>query len=224
MVAASKEGKPYHHGDLRAALLTAAEAELIEKGVDSFSLRGTAKRAGVSHAAPAHHFRDATALLDAVAAVGFSRLADTMRGEQALAGPGKSEQFVAAGVGYVRFAIDNPEMLELMFGRSRTDGDHPDLARHAEAAFSVLVNAVGHIRGRHVFKSEEGWRDVAACWSMVHGYAQLVISGRMGFVATLEFDEQRGVIEDLMRRALPDSAFRMRDDSAVPTQSGRPSF
>ena len=59
--------KPYHHGDLRAALIAAAEAELIEKGADAFSLRGTAKRAGVSHAAPAHHFRDANALLDALA-------------------------------------------------------------------------------------------------------------------------------------------------------------
>lgn len=205
-----KEGKSYHHGDLRAALLAAAEAELVEKGVDAFSLRETAKRAGVSHAAPAHHFKDATALLSALAAVGFTRLTESMRREQAAAASEKMEQFVGAGVGYVRFAVENPRLFELMFGTSRKGSDDPALVRNAEGAFSVLVNAVGHVRGRHVFQTDVGWRDVAACWSMVHGYAHLVVSGRMGFVAALEFDEQRGVIEDLVRRTLPSGTSRER--------------
>ena len=66
--------KDYHHGDLRNALLAAAREELIEKGPEKFSLRGCAKRAGVSHAAPAHHFKDTEALLQAVAADGFAQL------------------------------------------------------------------------------------------------------------------------------------------------------
>jgi len=200
--ARKNKDKPYHHGDLRAALLDAAEAELIEKGIDAFSLRGAAKRAGVSHAAPAHHFRDANALLDALAAAGFARLTEAMRREQAAAGPEKKAQLTAAGIGYVRFALDTPELLQLMFGRSRGKGEDPELQRNSEAAFSVLVNGVGAVRGREAFQSEAGWRDVAACWSMVHGYAQLAIAGKMGFVTGLDFEQQRGLIEDLVRRAL----------------------
>jgi AcrR family transcriptional regulator len=204
--AAKSKDKPYHHGDLRAALIAAAEAELIEKGVDAFTLRGTAKRAGVSHAAPAHHFKDSMALLNALASVGFARLTATMKEEQEAADPGKRPQLTAAGIGYVRFALDNPELLQLMFGTSRKESDDPDLVRNADAAFSVLVNAVGNLRGRHVFKTEEGWRDVAAAWSMVHGYAQLVISGKLGFVARLGLDEQRSLIEDIVSRSVPEQA------------------
>src|SRR5688572_25193146 len=67
----------YHHGDLRAALISAAEEELVEKGVDGFTLRGCARRAGVSHAAPAHHFKDVRALFTALATIGLRRLAET---------------------------------------------------------------------------------------------------------------------------------------------------
>lgn len=204
--AQKRRQKPYHHGDLRAALLEAAEAELIEKGVDAFSLRGAAKRAGVSHAAPAHHFKDSNALLDALAAAGFARLNAAMREEQAKAGQDKKAQLTGIGIGYVHFALANPELLQLMFGASRRRGDDPELQRNSEAAFSVLVNGVGSVRGREAFQSEAGWRDVAACWSMVHGYAQLAIAGKMTFVTGLDFDEQRGLIEDLVRRALPEQA------------------
>ena len=127
-----------------------------------------------------------------------------MKNEQSVAGSGKKAQLTAAGIGYVRFALGNPELLQLMFGTSRRSGGDPELQRNSEAAFSVLVNGVGSVRGRDAFKGEAGWRDVAACWSMVHGYAQLAIAGKMAFVTGLDFDEQRGLIEDLVRRALPE--------------------
>lgn len=205
-MAAAKAGKdkPYHHGDLRAALIRAAEDELIDKGADAFSLRAAAKRAGVSHAAPAHHFRDANVLLDALAASGFARLTAAMKGEQAAAEPDGKAQLTAAGIGYVRFALDNPELLQLMFGTARRRGDDAELRRASEAAFSVLVNGVGQARGREVFRSDAGWRDVAACWSMAHGYAQLAIAGKMGFVTGLDFERQRDLIADLMGRTLAD--------------------
>jgi AcrR family transcriptional regulator len=200
----AKEPNRYHHGDLRQALLVAAEQELVDKGVDAFSLRGTAKRAGVSHAAPAHHFKDAMALLDTVAAVGFDRLTRTMREEQAEAGIDKQAQFIGAGIGYVRFALENPDMLQLMFGTSRRASNDPALAASADAAFSVLVNAVRTVRGSEAFKGESGWRDVAAAWSMVHGYAQLAISGKMAFATQRDFTEQRNLIADILGRALPE--------------------
>ncbi|MEO0497745.1 MAG: helix-turn-helix domain-containing protein, partial [Pseudomonadota bacterium] len=70
--ARTKRG-PYHHGDLREALLTAAEVELTDRGIEGLSLRGVAKRAGVSHAAPAHHFGDKAGLLTALTTIGFQR-------------------------------------------------------------------------------------------------------------------------------------------------------
>ena len=202
MTTRGSERKPYHHGDLRSALIAAAEAELTENGVDGFSLRATAKRAGVSHAAPAHHFRDAGALLDAVAAEGFARLTAAMKEEQAQASPEPMAQLAAAGIGYVRFAMANPQMFQLMFAPSRRGSAEAALRRNADAAFSVVVNAVGGLRGREAMRTEAGWRDSAACWAMAHGYAQLAVAGRMDFATGLAFERQTEVIGDLMRRAV----------------------
>lgn len=199
---ADARSKPYHHGELRAALLTAAETELIEKGEDGFSLRSTAKRAGVSHAAPAHHFRDVAALLHGLAQVGFERLTVVMKDEQARADGDAAAQFVAAGVGYVRFATENTHLFHLMFG-GRGAGAKPDsLSKAADAAFSVLANAVAKLRGPEALQSEGGWRDITACWSMMHGYAHLVIGGKMGWLTDQSFAAQRPVIEDMVRRAM----------------------
>jgi AcrR family transcriptional regulator len=129
----------YHHGDLRAALLQAGEAELAANGRLGFTLRGTAKRAGVSHAAPAHHFRDANALLAALAARGFRRLEAAMREAQANAPPDPRAQLIAAGVGYFRFGYNNPALLQLMFG-PELNGDHGDAELQAAsgASFDLL--------------------------------------------------------------------------------------
>ncbi len=111
--------KPYHHGDLRAALLAAGEAELTEKGVEGFSLRAVAKRAGVSHAAPAHHFGDVGGLLTALAAEGFRRFQATLDAREAGIGDPR-ERAVAAGLGYMEFAMARPALFRLVFaGRSR---------------------------------------------------------------------------------------------------------
>ncbi len=90
---------PYHHGALREALLSAAEAELSEKGVEACSLRGVAKRAGVSHAAPAHHFVDVRGLLTALAERGFRRFVETQKLAMSQAAPDPVSQLVASGVG-----------------------------------------------------------------------------------------------------------------------------
>lgn len=192
----------YHHGELREALLAAAEMELTEKGEDGFSLRSTAKRAGVSHAAPAHHFRDVTALLHGLAQRGFERLTATMKEEQAEAGDDAEALYVAAGVGYIRFAAENPALFQLMFGARSHHDATTGLAKAGDASFSVLVNAVARLRGAEFLKTEKGWQDVAAAWMMVHGYAHLAIGGKLGWLTEQPFDRQRPVIADLVRRAL----------------------
>lgn len=192
----------YHHGDLRNALLVAAEEELIDKGPEKFSLRGCAKRAGVSHAAPSHHFKDTEALLQAVAAMGFARLTDALHAEQRDAPEDPKAQLVAGGIGYVRFGISNPQLFNLMFGGHAHDVKDDALQKNGESAFSVLVNSVAKVRGQAAFQTESGWRDVTALWSMVHGYTQLASGNRMNYVTDRSFDDQRPYIEDMIMRII----------------------
>ncbi|MEM8540340.1 MAG: TetR/AcrR family transcriptional regulator [Pseudomonadota bacterium] len=192
----------YHHGDLRNALLAAAEEELVDKGPEKFSLRGCAKRAGVSHAAPAHHFSDTEALLQALAARGFARLTDELQALQKTAPPDPRAQLIAAGVGYVHFGINNPQLFNLMFGGHAHQMKYEELQKNGEATFSVLVNSVAKVRGQAAFQTEEGWRDVTALWSLAHGYAQLASGNKMNYVTDRPFDEQRPYIEDMLLRII----------------------
>src|SRR4029450_13468313 len=128
----------YHHGDLRVVLLEAGEAELAERGIEGFSLRGVAKRAGVSHAAPAHHFRDANGLLTALAAEGFRRFVDKQRLRQQAADKDALSQLVAAGMGYIDFAMAHPALFRLMFSSDRPDHEAGELQGAARAAYTQL--------------------------------------------------------------------------------------
>lgn len=190
----------YHKDGLRDTLLVAAEEQLIEGGVERFSLRGCAKRAGVSHAAPAHHFKDTASLLQALAGIGFSRMAKAMADEMERAEPDHQDQLVASGLGYVGFAISNPQLFSLMFGGYVRQIEDKELQRNSDATFSILVNAIAKLRGQTSFRTESGWRDVTAVWSLVHGYAQLSVAGKMEFATGRPFDEQRVFIADMLKR------------------------
>lgn len=134
------EGKPYHHGNLRAALLTAAEQTLRERGIDQVSLRDLARQAGVSHGAPGRHFRDRQALLDALAAMGYARLTDEIATATEKANDDFKAQLGAVAATYVRFAIENGALLELMFTtgkREKTEGADP-AADSAERPYAIL--------------------------------------------------------------------------------------
>jgi AcrR family transcriptional regulator len=108
-------GRPYHHGNLRAALLAEAEQTLRDQGIGQLSLRDLARQAGVSHAAPRRHFADRQALLDALAEVGYLRLADQLRAALDTAGDDYQARLRAAASAYVRFAIRDAALLELMY-------------------------------------------------------------------------------------------------------------
>jgi AcrR family transcriptional regulator len=108
-------GRPYHHGNLRAALLAEAEQTLRDQGIGELSLRDLARQAGVSHAAPRRHFADRQALLDALAEVGYLRLGDEVRAAIDAAGDDYEARLRAAASAYVRFAIHDAALLELMY-------------------------------------------------------------------------------------------------------------
>jgi AcrR family transcriptional regulator len=198
--------RPYHHGDLRAALLTAAEEELTERGTEGFSLRSVAKRAGVSHAAPAHHFGDVAGLLTALCTAGFRRFLAMQALREAAAPPDSHEQLLAAGLGYVDFALAYPALFRLMFGSDRPIRAEADLADAGAAAFVHLVTQVVAAGGEGVAPDRPDLTmsaDVAAVWATAHGLADLIGTGPMLSVRALPQAERDALLRDVIARALP---------------------
>lgn len=194
----------YHHGDLRNALLVAAEEELAEKGIEGFSLRGVAKRAGVSHAAPAHHFHDTGDMLTALATIAAERLTASMRAAMAAADRSPRAQFIASGVGYVHFALDNPALFQLLFGSKRPDSADKTLQIHASEAFMTLVNCVRAISGSDPMADDDGRLQIAAAWSMVHGLANLLIANRLAFAQPMLAADFDATLARLIGRVAPE--------------------
>jgi AcrR family transcriptional regulator len=193
----------YHHGDLRKALIEAAEAELAENGVEGFTLRGCAKRAGVSHAAPAHHFKDANALLTALAVVAAERLYDSMESRHGRAEKTPRAQLIASGVGYVEFALANPALFRLLFGSDRPDASDENLHRQSGAAFMVLVSDVAALTGADPMGSDSGQLTIAAAWSLVHGIANLLIANRLDFLKPMLERDFEATMIGLIERIVP---------------------
>lgn len=165
----------YHHGELRRALVETALAVIEREGVGALSLRDLSRRLGVSHAAPAHHFRDRSALLTAVATDGFERLSAALAAAAERA-PSGAPRLEALGRAYVRFAQDHPAAFRVMFGRelSELDPPPPELAAAGQRAFARLVEAVTQALAAGPAEGRPAAEDVAfACWSVVHGAATL---------------------------------------------------
>lgn len=165
--------RPYHHGDLRNAVIEAALSLLKERGVEGVTLRQCAARAGVSHGAPGHHFGDLKGVLTAIAALGFE--GQVARQEEALEGLNDPVDRVAAlGGAYVGFAVTHPEHFSLMFRRDRLRLDDPDFQAAADRAGELFVEESNRCYGHR--QDARHLRDMM--WSMVHGYASLLISGQ----------------------------------------------
>ena len=155
----------YHHGDLRRTLLAQTASAIAEDGVARLSMRALAKRAGVSNAAPTYHFGDKAGLLTALAAEGFDLLAEAM------ADAGDGQGLVARGVAYVEFALRCPSHFTVMFQPRLLHDDDPELAAARQRAWGAL--SVGVDEARSGPDADFG----VASWSLVHGYATLVLSG-----------------------------------------------
>ncbi|MFC1661520.1 TetR/AcrR family transcriptional regulator [Gemmatimonadota bacterium] len=170
----------YHHGDLREALVNAALRTLDAESLEAVTLRRLAREAGVSHAAPYHHFPDLDSLLAAVAARGFQILRGEMSGKAVGAVTEPFPRLQAAGTAYVTFAVTRPELFRLMFsGRWKDMARFPDLQEAEHLAFGALqemiVGAMGRGGGRpHVVAAA-----ARAAWALVHGIAMLLVDGQM---------------------------------------------
>jgi AcrR family transcriptional regulator len=169
--------KPYHHGDLRAALLAAA-ADLLEKdGAEGVSLRAVARAVGVSQTAPYNHFDSKEALLVALAGEGFSALHRSQEHALAALRPG-SDALEALGLDYVKFAIGRPQRYRLMFGVGLKDRCALATVDEVKRASFEPLHAI--LRAR-TGDTDPTTLDAAAvgAWAFVHGLASLVIDGSL---------------------------------------------
>jgi AcrR family transcriptional regulator len=217
----------YHHGDLRRALLRAAEEAIAENGVAALSMRDLARRAGVSHAAPTHHFSDKAGLLTAFATDGFERLAKALATSRLA-----SNSLVELGVTYVRFAVTRRAMFEVMFRTDLYHADDPGLlaarAKAADALYAAVTDlpdglapppagsaddsADGHRADHAARPARPGAAATAppevraaglAGWSMAHGFATLWLTGALPDRDLDPTETARQVFSELRRDYVP---------------------
>ncbi len=168
------ERSNYHHGDLKAALVTAATDIIAETGVDGFSLREAARRAGVAASAPAHHFGSAKGLLTEVALAGYRQLGDYLGTVKSSDDP--RADLTGISLAYVRFALDNPGLFRLMFRNNLVNRDDPRYAETSMAALGAFGRAAGaYGELQHLGPTEA----VVATWSAIHGLAHLMLEEKL---------------------------------------------
>ncbi|MEU8901822.1 TetR/AcrR family transcriptional regulator [Nocardia sp. NPDC048505] len=178
----------YHHGDLRAEILAAAAEQIATEGVDAVSLRGLARRAGVSHAAPAHHFGDRAGLLTALAIEGF----DLLAAEQARAGT----DFREVAVAYVRFALAHPGHFDVMYRRDLLRADDPELAAARDRSGAALRSGVTDLEPARPRQRQRAIQ--LAAWSLVHGFASLWRDGALSNSALAGTDDPEALAREML--------------------------
>ena len=213
----------YHHGHLRRTLLDAALELASERGLGGFSMREVARRAGVSHNAPYHHFADKGTIVAELAAESFDALTGVLREARAGASGDAAEKLLASGVAYVRFAVENPERFRLMFRPELRTGYRPELGDSsnmavigdspeerspallaASTAYGELVDAVSECQESGLVASGDPAPLALTAWSTVHGLAVLVLDGPEGGIASSveEANQAARVVTETLARGL----------------------
>lgn len=176
--------KPYHHGNLREALLEAAVRLIAEVGPTAFTLREVARRAGVSHNAPYRHFQDKDDLLNAVATQGFLELTQAML-DGAKRQPNSLAQLKSAGLAYISFALRRPEHFTVMF-EAPVPKERKYSDEAGEQSFATLLNFVRRCQDEGLLLAGDTQKLALLAWTMVHGIAKLAITGRLPFQSKAE--------------------------------------
>lgn len=170
--AVTAEARPYHHGDLRRALVDAARRILENEGPSALSLRAVAREAGVSPAAPYHHFKDKGELLDAVAHVGWDMLGESMTGAKARAA-NLGALMTEIGVSYVQFSQAHPALYRVMYDCSRDKDMLPEgMQDNEDSAYCMVRDTFRKVAGPEV-KDDDIELATIAAWCAAHGLAEM---------------------------------------------------
>lgn len=173
------ESRPYHHGDLRSTLLAGAERTLRDKGAGALSLRELAREAGVSHAAPGRHFKDKRALLDALALNGYDRLARALEDADDPALPLQPRLTTLART-YLHFAIDNAELLELMYARKHDPEAAEQMATGVDRTVGLLGRVLAGAQQRGEIIEADPHHLSLTVGAALHGTATFTCGGMLG--------------------------------------------
>ena len=198
------QSQTYHHGNLRQALVQAAREMIEEVGPEGFSLRATAKRAGVSATAPAHHFANARALLTAVAEGGFCELGAYIDRE-----PRDDDPVVelhAVATRYVEYAAQHPGLFRLMFREGLTDRTSSSFREASKQALYRASFALAAYQGIPLRAQMESSRHpvVVGMWASLHGLAHLAVEGTVIYSADDKGDEAAVRLIDMLPAILAD--------------------
>ncbi|WNG37731.1 TetR/AcrR family transcriptional regulator [Archangium minus] len=170
----------YHHGDLRRALVEAALEVLAREGVAELSLREVARRAGVSTAAPYHHFPDKQSLLAAVAEEGFVALNAAMKQAREASG-GWAERLEGMAAAYIQFAVKHAAHYRVMFLPELKEPRFEEYHRLGTESFELMRGAVAEARPE--LSEPDTWVVAVSAWSAVHGFTSLWTEGFLGHKA-----------------------------------------
>lgn len=198
---AIKKPERYHHGDLKNALLDAARDLAIEGSVDGFTLREVARRAGVSPAAPYHHFADKNDLVRQLAIRAFETMRQTLQ-TAADSATDSAQQLEAMGVAYLHFAFTHAAEFRFMFKRElcAAPGQPDPLEEAGRAAQAVLHNVVVAAQANQTIRAGDPQMIVLSIWSVIHGLSGILLETPSGKNATLSGAEEmaRGVVRDVL--------------------------
>ena len=214
--AATRITPAYHHGDLRNALLVATEGLLNDVGLEGFTLREVARRAGVSHGAPAHHFGDVRGLLTGFTAQSFQQLASAMAARRAASPPGAFEQLVATGLAYVDYALAHRARFQLMFRSDCLDQHQAPLTDAGSHSYGHLVDCISALAREIGAPDHRLAEKTALAWSIVHGFATLMIDNQ-AFAAQAGGDVARALamVEAMLSLSRPAFCEGRQDSSNV---------
>ena len=175
-----KTKETYHHGDLRQNILDEALSWIEKESIFSLSLRGIARRIGVSHNAPYRHFPDKESLLVAIAKTGFERLHQALEYASQNSPNDDQKRVENIGIAYIEYALKNQAYYRVMFGDLKLEErKYPTLEETSQKAFNVLFNAIKAGQKNQVFIAEDSLKLAHICWSLVHGVSMLVIDGQL---------------------------------------------
>lgn len=194
--------RPYHHGDLRAALLERAEQTLRDKGPTALSLRELARDLDVSHAAPSRHFKDKQALLDALAVTGFERLGESIATVLERAGESFGQRLDAVVRAYVGFATANATLLELMYAIKHDPQASPALAVAHQRWSGQIIDLIDAGQRRGEVRPGPVELVALSVFATLHGYAGLAVSGMLP--PHMAGDELDDVIAYIRRGSAPE--------------------
>lgn len=179
MPASSSRRPAYHHGDLRQAMLKAAGQLIEEGGLERFTLRECARRAGVSHGAPAHHFGDVRGLLTALAAESFEQMEQEMAAREAAAPTDAYAQLIANGQGYVAYAMANRGRFQLMFRSDCVDCEDVRLTTSGRSTYARLERHIAAVLAASASGQALEREKSLLSWVIVHGLSTLTLENRL---------------------------------------------